>query len=197
MQSWLVRTFRGRRLDKNPLRRPSDRAETVIGLFLLVALIAALPFTVRAAAVRTYAMAHRARVAALVTRHPVTAITLQPAPAQSRTPYSLISRPWISAKWPAPAGPPRTGRIQVVAGTPQGAPEPIWITKSGRVAAAPLQMAEVSEMAGLAATCAVLALFAGFGLTWAAVRGFLNHRRMAAWTTDWAAAESRWNRQRW
>ena len=57
MTSRLVRTFRGRRLDRNPLRRPSDRAETVAGIVLVVAFAVAAPFTVRAAAGGMHAFA--------------------------------------------------------------------------------------------------------------------------------------------
>ena len=45
MTSWFARTIRGWRLDRNPLRRPSDRAQTVIGVWLLVALAVLAPFT--------------------------------------------------------------------------------------------------------------------------------------------------------
>lgn len=197
MNSWLVRTLRGRCLDRNPLRRRSDRAETIIAVCLLVALAVTLPFAISVAATRTYALAHRERVTALMTRRPVAAVTMQAAPPQPRAPYSLIARAWVPAKWPTPGGSPRTGNIEVAAGTPKDTPEPVWITKSGNLAAAPLPAAECAELATLGAAGAAMALCALFGIAWATARGVLNHRRMTAWAEDWVAAEARWNRQRW
>jgi hypothetical protein len=53
MKSCFARMFRGRRLDRNPLRRTGDRAETVIVIWLFAAFAAfavVAPFAVRAAA---------------------------------------------------------------------------------------------------------------------------------------------------
>ena len=47
--SWLARLLRGRRLDRNPLRRASDRAETIVIGALLAAFLAAAPFAAHAA----------------------------------------------------------------------------------------------------------------------------------------------------
>ena len=42
--SWLACLVRGRRLDQNPLRRGSDRAETIVLGALLTGFLAAAPF---------------------------------------------------------------------------------------------------------------------------------------------------------
>jgi hypothetical protein len=47
--SWLARLLRGRRLDRNPLRRGSGRAETIVLGALLAAFLAAAPFAAHAA----------------------------------------------------------------------------------------------------------------------------------------------------
>ena len=47
--SWLGRLLRGRRLDRNPLRRGSDRVETAIAGVLLAAFLAGAPFAAHAA----------------------------------------------------------------------------------------------------------------------------------------------------
>ena len=47
--SCLARLLRGRRLDRNPLRRGSDRAETIVIGALLAAFLAAAPFAAHAA----------------------------------------------------------------------------------------------------------------------------------------------------
>ena len=43
--SWLARLLRGRRLDRNPLRRGSDRAETIMLGALLAGFLAAVLIT--------------------------------------------------------------------------------------------------------------------------------------------------------
>ena len=53
--SWLGRLLRGRRLDRNPLRRRSDRAETAVLGVLLAAFLAGAPFAAQAAGSWTYA----------------------------------------------------------------------------------------------------------------------------------------------
>lgn len=103
MRSGFARAIRGWRLDRNPLRRPSDRAETVIGVWLLVAFAVLAPFTARAAATWTRALAEHSRVSSLATGYQVTAITLEQAPAPSHT---LMVQPQVSATWTAPPAPP-------------------------------------------------------------------------------------------
>jgi len=46
---WLGRVLRGRRLDRNPLRRRSDRVETTVLGLLLAAFLAGAPFVTHAA----------------------------------------------------------------------------------------------------------------------------------------------------
>jgi hypothetical protein len=194
MTSWLARAFRGWRLDHNPLRRPSDRFETIADVLLVVALAAAAPLTVHAAAAGTYALAQHARATALATRHEVTAVTLQAAVA---SPASALAVSWISAGWAAPDGRPRTGLVKVATGTPKGSPERIWVTGSGDMAPPPLQVPELAEMADCAAAGAGVGLAVLFLVTRTTMRRALSRHRMAAWEAEWAAVEPRWSPQHW
>jgi hypothetical protein len=196
MKSWFMRMFRGRRLDRNPLRRPSDRAETVIGIWLLVACAATAPFTARAAADRTRTFAEHARVTALATRHEVTAVTLEKAPTASDPPYTLITQTRVSAAWTAADGRQRTGQIQVSDGTQKGSPERIWVTGNGDVAAPPLPTTEIARLASRVAFGVITALIFLFLIAGSVIRRLINRRRMAAWDAEWAATEPRWNHQR-
>jgi hypothetical protein len=195
MKSWFVRTFRGRRLDRNPLRRPRDRAETVIGICLLVAFAAAAPFTARAAAAWTRTLAEHARVTALATRYEVTAITLEKPPPASNAPYTLITQTWVSAKWTAPDGRQRTGPIQVPDSTQKGSSERIWVAGNGDVAA-PLPMTEIARLADRTAFGAIMVLICLFLITGSVIRHVINRQHMAAWDAEWAVTEPRWSRQR-
>ena len=194
MTSWLVRAFRGWRLDHNPLRRPSDRFEAIAGALLVVAFAAAAPFTVPAAAAGTYAYGQHARAAAMATRHEVTAVTLQAAVA---SPASALAVSWVSARWAGPDGRPRTGLVKVATGTPKGSHEKIWVTGPGDLAPPPLQAPELAEMADCAAAGAGLGLAVLFLVAITTMRHALSRRRMAAWEAEWAAVEPRWNPQHW
>jgi hypothetical protein len=195
MLPWLVRMVRGWRLDRNPLRRRSDRAETVIGIWLLVACAAAVPFTARGAAAGARALAEHARVTALATRHEVAATTLAPpAPASAAT-DALTSPAWARATWTAPDGRRRTGQIQVPAGTRAGTPERIWVTGHGDPAAPALPLPVIARLGGRAAFAAVLALILLFLAAAAAVRRVISRQRLAAWDADWAVTGPRWTHQ--
>jgi hypothetical protein len=195
MSTWSVRIFRGRRLDRNPLRRPSDRAETLTCIWLLVIFAVLTPLAARIAAAQTQRVAEHARVAALDTRRQVTATTLQAAALDSGSPY--ITTVWVNAAWTAPDGRVRTGQIQVSTGTAKGAPTRIWVTGSGDVVSAPLRAGQIPRLADLAATVTVLVLIVVFASLGILIRFAFNRRRLAAWDDEWAAIEPRWNRQRW
>lgn len=196
MKSWIAGMFRVRRLDRNPLRRPSDRAETLIGVLLLVAFAVAVPLTARAAAAGTRALAEHSRLTALATRHEVTAITLEKAPPAGDTSYTLITQTWVSAEWTAPDGRQRTGQIQVPHSTPEGSPKRIWVTGSGDLAAPPLPETEMGGLADRAAFGAVMVVIFLFLIAGSVIRNVINRQRMAAWDAEWAATEPRWNHQR-
>lgn len=192
-EAWFVRMFRGRRLDRNPLRRPSDRAGTIIGIWLLVAFVAAAPFTARGAAAWTRALAEHARITALSTRYEVTAITLEEAPPASNTP---MNQTWVGAKWTAPDRRQRTGPIQVPASTQKASSERIWVAANGDVVAPPLTMTELAWLADRAAFAAITVLICLFLIAGSAIRYLINRQRMAAWDADWAVTEPRWSHQR-
>ena len=77
---WLGRLLRGRRLDRNPLRRGSDRAETVVLGALLAAFLAAAPFAAQAAGGWAHALAARQAQAQRADLSQVTATLLRTAP---------------------------------------------------------------------------------------------------------------------
>jgi hypothetical protein len=78
--SWLARLLRGRRLDRNPLRRGSDRAETIVIGALLAAFLAAAPFAAHAAGAWGHDSAARQAQAQRASLVQVTATLLWSAP---------------------------------------------------------------------------------------------------------------------
>ena len=57
------RFVRGRRFDRNPLRRSADRAETIVLALLLVAFLVGAPLAALASGAWAHAMAQRAELA--------------------------------------------------------------------------------------------------------------------------------------
>jgi hypothetical protein len=57
--SWLGRFVRGWLPDRNPLRRPCDRAETAVLAALVIAFFAVAPFAAMACGAWVHAMGHR------------------------------------------------------------------------------------------------------------------------------------------
>ena len=76
--TWLGRLLRGRRFDRNALRRGSDRAETVVLGVLLAAFLAGAPFAAHSAGSWTYATSVREAQAQQAALHQVPAT---PAPS--------------------------------------------------------------------------------------------------------------------
>ena len=97
------RFVRGRRFDRNPLRRPADRAETIVLALLLVAFLVGAPLAALASGTWAHAIAQRAELAQVASRQQVTAVVLTAAgPRQSDHGTCLRSR--------RPAGPRRMAR---------------------------------------------------------------------------------------
>jgi hypothetical protein len=198
VRSWLVRQVRGWLPDSNPLRRGTDRAWALIGVWLTVmaavAMVTVTPAVSHLAA-NSAAAVQRAQMSSL---HQVTAVLLQKAtPATSNSDYPVILGATATARWTYPAGQRHTGLIVVSEDLQAGARVAIWVDRTGAVASLPMnasQVAMTADLAGMGAVIAVVtvALCTGLGL-----RRVLNQRRMAAWDAEWADAEQRWHHQRW
>lgn len=196
---WLSRLVHGRRPDRNPLRRRSDRVETYLLGGLLAAGIAGAPFAAQAVGHATYAALLRAEHVEQATRHQVRAELLQRAGNNATlvNGSELDIRIPVRARWTAVTGVPRTGQLMVPVGSRPGTTVTVWTDSSGTLVDPPLQPGQVANQADMAAASAV----AGIGILYLCeaviVRQVLNRRRIAAWDADWALTEPMWNRQRW
>lgn len=197
LRSWLVRQVRGWLPDSNPLRRATDRAGALIGLWLTV--VAAVAMVIVTPAVSHLAANGAAGVqrAQMSSRHRVTAVLLQQAtPATGGNKYSLILGARATARWDYPDRHRHTGPIVVSDDLPAGTHVAIWVNGAGTIAAPPLDASQVAlsaDLAGMGAVIVVIivALATGFG-----VRRVLDRRRTAAWDAEWADAEQRWHHRR-
>lgn len=192
---WLARLIRGLRPDRNPLRRPSDRAETAIIAGLLLAFAVGAPFTAATAANWTRAASLREAQAQQAAWHQVPAVLLKDASPDSYLEYGP-STASVLARWTAPDGARRTGIIDAPSGTRAGTTVSIWTDQSGKLTGPPLQPAQVNDRAALAVTLAPLILAILVLAAWKLTRRELYRRRFAAWDADWRATGPRWTSKR-
>jgi hypothetical protein len=193
--SWPLRTIRGARLDRNPLRRGIDRLETCLLVGLFVALAAVTPFTAQLAGHASYLSALHARQEQLATRHPVKAVLADEAGPNNG--YSLSSYALTEATWTSVTGVRHSGEVPANPGSPKGTVITIWTDARGELGSPPLAMAEVVSQADAAATAAIVGAGVFYIAAAAAIRLVLNRRRMAAWDADWVTTAPTWNRQSW
>jgi len=191
--SWLSRLLRGRRFDRNPLRRTSDRAETAILAGALIALLAGGPFAAVAGGDFAHNLALATQQRQQATERQVTVVTIESAPR----PQQLARQAYagVLAHWTAPNGKQVADVIPVPAGTPIGTRELAWTTVNGQIAAPPLVNSQVDDLTTLGQVTSVVALVVALTLGWAAVRRGLDRRRFAAWDADWQAIDHRGTRR--
>jgi hypothetical protein len=117
----------------------------------------------------------------------------RPVPAQLMTsaPFSYSYDVAVAARWRAPDGAEHRGRIRVPPGTRAGTLVTVWAGHTGLLTRGPLTPAQARIQATFSAAMAVP--FWGLLLLCAGVLGRrqLDVRRLAAWDTDWAAADPR------
>jgi hypothetical protein len=147
--SWLARLLRGRRLDRNPLRRGSDRAETIVIGALLAVFLAAAPFAAHAAGAWGHDSAARQAQAQRASLVQVAATLLWSAPVL--TGYGSGSGFAAEARWRAPDGPVRTGELLVTPDAAASHSTRIWVDQTGRLTNPPLSGDQMTGRAQLAA----------------------------------------------
>ncbi len=186
----LGRWWRGWRPDRNPLRRRSDRAETLILGVLVAASLAGAPLAAHAAASWTYATSAREAHAQQAALHQVPATLLEPA--QPLGVYNAEA----SARWRAPDGHMVTGQVPVPVGSAAGSTVMVWTDQAGQLTDSPLNTSQVASRAELSEVLAVAGLAVMLIVVGRLVHWALNRRRLAAWDADWLANGPRWSQRR-
>ena len=183
------RFVRGMRFDRNPLRRASDRAETVVLILLAVLFLVGAPLAALAAGAGMHSVAQRAEIAQHAAKSQVTAriVTVTGTPASGG---NLTTE--VAAQWTAPNGKVVNEDMAVAIGYQPGDTVRVWTTRDGQLTTPPMAESQVASLTDLAefAGVAVLALIVTVAGVFA--RWWLNRRRMAAWDADWRATGPRW-----
>lgn len=189
----LGRFVRGRRPDRNPLRRASDRAETAVLAMLLIVFAAAAPFAALASGGWALASGRQAQLAQEASWHQIPALVLKVSSGlQGTGGYAAYYASQAQARWTAPDGRVVTGEISVPPGTAAGATLSLWSTDDGQLTDPPLQDSQVTCQAYLAGASGVAVLAALLALIGLLARRALDRRRMSAWDAEWRATGPRW-----
>lgn len=187
--TWLGRFARGRRPDRNPLRRASDVIETVVLALLIGAFGAGAPFAAQASGRWASTPARHAQITQEQTRYLVPATVLSAPPDQR---VLTLGATDMAARWTAPDGKKVTGEAYVPWGTLAGATVRVWTTRDGVITAPPLQDSQIADQAYFTEGCTVAGfaiLLFGLGLL---ARRMLDRRRLAAWDAEWRVTGPRW-----
>ncbi|HTX85870.1 MAG TPA: hypothetical protein VME44_27105 [Streptosporangiaceae bacterium] len=185
---WLVRRFA---LDRNPLRRRSDRIEAWILLAMIVAFVPLTILTTVSAI--HWAEQHGSRQRAEQHLQEVSAVLLQAAPATDPAVDGSVSMQ-VRARWPV-NGATHVGDIAVVPGTARGTTVQIWITKKGNAAPPPLTSAQMDARVVAAIVLAPAAVALALWLMLCLLRWPLNRSRLASWAASWTSVGPRWTQR--
>jgi hypothetical protein len=180
----------------SPLRRRSDRIETLVLRWGLVAMVTAVIFAPSIGA-DTYNREMRVAAAQTAQRHEVFAVSLENAANQapsSAEPTGLIPPPVrVPASWRAADGTVHNAAVDVEGGTRAGARVPIWVDHAGQQVPAPetpAGAAIAAVLAGLGIIAFALALFVA--VYWL-VRWPLDRLRLASWEREWQHVARQWS----
>lgn len=187
----LGRFVRGRRFDRNPLRRATDRVETAVLTLLVAAFLIGAPFAALAAGTWVHGTARQAQLAQEASRYQVTAIVV--AASASPTDAGAEELAWqAQARWRAPDGQEVIHEVPVRSGTVAGEKVQVWTDRTGAVTDAPLSDAQVAEQATVAEVTAVVVAAGVLALVGALALWTINKRQLADWDADWHATGPRW-----
>jgi hypothetical protein len=184
----LGRFVRGRRPDRNPLRRGSDRVETAVLALLIIVFLVAAPFAALASSSWALARAHQAQLAERASSYQVPARVLK----LEATSGAAYGDPSAHARWTAHDGKVVTGDIAVPLGAAVGSTQWLWTTADGQLTNPPLEDSQVTGQAYVAEGFGVFTLAVLLTVTGVVTRWMLDKRRMAAWDTEWRATGPRW-----
>lgn len=185
----LGRFARGRRFDRNPLRRATDRIETAVLAALVIAFLAGAPFAAQAAGAWIHGVAQRTQLSQETSRSQVRAVVLTVA-TPAATGKELADQ--AQARWRAPDGREVTGEVPVPPGTAVGATIQVWTDRAGNLTTAPLADSQVAEQTVLGQALGVVGTACVLAVAGALALRALNRRRMADWAAEWQVTGPRW-----
>ena len=186
-----VRMARGLWPDRNPLRRPIDRVESLIMAGLAIAFLAVAPLAAAVAADAVHSNGAYTVQAQRANWHQVSAVLLSSA---------LVSgdgyQPSVVAIWAAPNGAVRIGMVPAPPVPRVGAKVMVWVNAAGWQTGRPLQPSQVQSQMVLAAMFAPVVLGLVLLCAGQLAHYLLQRQRLAVWDVEWRTVEPQWSRHR-
>ena len=176
-------------LDRNPLRRRTDKIAAGLGALLVTVFLIGAPILSMAAARWAGHAAATAQRAARSWRQ-VPAVLLRGAPLPAVG--WMFGSSWVPARWTAPDGHERAGRILVSTGLATDRTVRLWVDAAGSPTGAPPSYGAPVASEALAAAVATVVLGIVVWSLAGAGRWMLDRRRLAAWEAAWAAVGPQW-----
>lgn len=184
-------------LDRNPLRRGTDRVLAWIRIGMVVAFLAGGTLAGIGAGQWIYHAATTESRMQAAQRHSVSAVLLEstPPPVFTMGATHWGSQSWVLARWDGAGGAPRTGDVPADAGLRAGRQVTVWLDASGKPTLPPLPPAQIADRTVAAVTAAptLLALVLLIAL-WLANR-IADRRRLAGWDAAWLTIGPDWTRR--
>ena len=178
-------------LDRNPLRRRTDKVAACLAAVLIAVFLAGAPVLAAVAVVWAGRAAAAEQWAARSWR-PVPAVLEQAAVPPA---MELSGRSWVRARWTAPDGRARAGEISVNGALPAGRTVLLWVDAAGFPTGPPPSRRVVLAREDTAAVVAIGALGIVLLCLACAGRWVLDRRRLAEWEAGWAAVGPQWTRR--
>jgi hypothetical protein len=180
--------------DRNPVRRRIDRVEAVLLAGLIALLLLGGPALAGVAGRGIRAGGQRQQHAEATWRPEWAVIG-------GRAAYPAL--PWASvpagrvARWTAPDGQLRTGRILVEPEVAAGSRTRVWVNRQGALTGPPLRAAQLRDRVLTARLLTYAGLGVLLGFAAGAGRYLLRRHRLAGWEREWQVLEPWWTKSRY
>jgi len=183
-------------LDRNPMRRRTDRVEAWTSLVLTVFLVILTPAAAWYAGHLTDQAGVRIEQSQRLARYPVVAQLLKPASYQRAKAKDGPMVFAAAAIWTAPDRTRHSGLVRARPGASAGTRQTVWTDTHGRIIGEPQSHSTTLSEAALAALLTVTVLgCAGAGIR-ALIRYRLDRQRLEQWRQEWEAIEPVWRELR-
>jgi hypothetical protein len=198
---WTASLARRLGLDRNPLRRGTDRAEAWIKIALVLAFLIGAPLAGWGTGRWAGSVAPTAAHALQAGEHQVTATLLHNVPGGPDDGL-LVSLGWVRARWAVPGGSgrpggsERTGYVEAPTGSRAGSTVPVWLDRSGKLTTPPLPPSQVRGWVLMMTVLAPVVLGLLLLALMAIIGRIVERRRLAGWQHAWSAIEPQWTRRR-
>jgi hypothetical protein len=183
-------------VDRNPLRRRSDRLEAWLTLGMVLMVLVAGPLTAWRAADAVYRDSARATEWERQRRIQVSATLAEDVPLLIQGDDEVRSADAVArARWTAPDGTARSGLVSAPPGQRAGTTVTVWLDVHGGPTRPPVERHPAANAlaAGILAIFGVLVVAVGVLML---VHWRLYRRRMADWQVEWMFIEPVWSGRR-